>query len=374
MIVSLDDQLEWQESSKSHSPRTPTAPEILKSLRKNSPPPTPSRDSQSLQSSEALGELSTLSGFEALEKLRDVSALKSSKTIGDNLCFSDGSTLSLGAILPLQVRSVSRDDSVTDLLTEIVSPLTVGAAWLSVVAEHTYDSQLASLLRSRKGIAEIVLDDRRILNRYLSCNLSLSGLKASRLWTGVVDEDVRASGSVDLDSDSSDPISIRTKRRSQLSLLEERKAMLVDQQTRLRRLLARELQRLHSGKTASIPAQQTPAVASSVAPSTVAPVLQNGPNVSNAVANMLKKFKPRITAPVDGASAPAQIIPGTSAPIRLVSHPVQPDEVYLLREKLRCLHVEWYRVGSRLRSSVEAQGVLERKIKRLRYVNPIFVT
>lgn len=365
MIVSLDDQLEWQESLKSHSPRTPTAPEILQSLRKNSPPPTPSRDSQMLQTPKALGELSSLSGLEALEKLTVSENIKSASIIGDHLCFPDGSSMLLGTTVPLQIRTVSRDENASESSNEEVCQLTVGAAWLSVVAEFTYDSQLASLLRSRKGIPEIGLDDRRIINRYLTGNLSLNGLRASRLWIGESTEDLIASGQVDLDADSNDPITIRTKRRSQLTFLEERKAMLTDQQTRLRRLLARELQRLHSSKS-STGHSQVSAFQNTTSVPVVPQVGQSG-NVSSAVANMLKKFKPRSSTVLDGTSAPAQMVSGLFAAGVPETESVHVQELALLRDKLRCLHVEWYRVGARLRGSVETQAVLERKIKRLRY-------
>jgi hypothetical protein len=363
MIVSLDDQLEWQESSRSHSPRTPTAPEALKNLRRNSPTPTPSRGGVSLKSPRSIDELTATTSIEALEKLSNYASLKSSKIVGDYIDFRDGSFLPVNMLLPLQIRVVQRVDEGEPNPTESMSPLTVGGAWLSIIAENTYESQLASLLRSRKGIEEILLDDRQILNRYLKGNLSLNGLKASRLWTGHVSESQKEAGEAELSKESDDPISVLLRRRVQLSVIEERKAILTDQQNRLRRLLARELQRQHSSKAATVQSMAVPTTEGSSAG-----------NVSSAVSNLLKRFgtKPAVGRQVSELKDTKMTeVAETSSLSTAVIPP--SAEILGLQTKLRCLQVEWYRICHKLRSCDEAEKVLERKVKRIRYVTFAFL-
>ena len=359
MIVSLDDQLEWQENVRSHSPRTPTAPEVLQSLRLNSPPPNTSRGNHLLQSPKALSELYALTGVEALDKLTRDGNLRTAVVRADYLCFRDGTALALSLPVPLTVRTLDRkEDGDNSVRSESTLPLTLGSAWLSGVAEYIYESQMASLLRSRKNLSEIVMDDRRVLNRYLHGKLSLTGLMASGLWASPVDEITRMKGDAELSVECDDVLSNRIRRKTQSELLEERKATLHDQQNRLRRLLARELQRMHSAKAANV----------AVAAPTASPPSVGNPDVSSAVANLLKRFKPKAAAPGVAVSA---------TPVPEVGHapsgvPRNSADLAGLEAKLKSLHVEWYRVGHRLRNAVECQTVLERKIKRLRYVPRIF--
>lgn len=362
MIVSLDDQLEWQESSKSHSPRTPSAPEIMQTLRLQSPS-TPSKVNQALQSPQALADLSVVRGMEALAKLRDSENLHGTVIRAEFLCFPDGSTLPLGLLVPLQVRVIERkedgDESMSD---ELVLPLTVGSAWLSLVAEFTYDSQIASLLRARKGMQEIVMTDRIILNRFLRKKLSIPGLKASKLWINEISESERLDGEKEMSAESDDVLSLRLKKKSYLDSLDERRTMLLDQQTRLRRLMARELQRMHSAKPASTAAQVGPPAPPSVQSPT--PTVPGGNDVSNAVANMLKRFKPR-----GNETATTPLAEDAEAPnSRIRARTPDSAEMSVLEMRLKSLQVEWYRVGEHLRTAVETVGVVERKLKRLRYV------
>ena len=365
MIVSLDDQLEWQESSKSHSPRTPTAPEALQSLRMNSPSPAPSQGMKGMLSPQELDELSTMSGIEVLERMRDYDMLVSASVRGDYLCFRDGQAFPLQLLLPLQINPVkpSMDSDGKDQ-ESVLEPLTVGSAWLSVIAEHSYESQLASLLRSRKNLSELELDDRRILNRYMKGSLSLVGLKASKLWTGVVSTEEREAGLEELAMECDDSISIRLRKKLQLSVLQERRNILSDQQNRLRRLLARELQRQHASKVVT-PTQSVPQT-SSTAVLTNAVSDASNPTVSSAVSNMLKKF---------ASKAQSQGIPPTETRFSEDESKVDPQSMKIhsdindlsLHVKLRSLQIEWYRVGLRLRTATETEEVLTRKIKRLRY-------
>lgn len=360
MIVSLDDQLEWQESSKSHSPRTPTAPEALQNLRKNSPVPTPSKGSTFLKSPEMLQELSAASGIDALEKLGETMALKTAKVVGDSLLFKDGTALPLQMLLPLQIRAIERAEDGTVSKSETNSPLTVGAAWLSVIAESTYESQLASLLRSRKNLEEICLDDRHIINRYLNGNLSLKGLMASRLWTGRIADECRAAGEIDLAKDTDDALSLRLRKRNQANMLEERRAILNDQQNRLRRLLARELQRQHSAKPVPLASSATSA----------APILQGSEQASmgsNAVSSMLGKPSRAVSEPMVNEVKSVKITPTTDVEVGLSA--AEENEAIQIRAKLKCLQIEWYRLCSKIRTCDETEKVLERRVKRMRYEN-----
>ena len=357
MIVSLDDQLEWQESSKSHSPRTPTAPEALQNLRKNSPVPTPSKGSTFLKSPEMLQELSAASGIDALEKLGETMALKTAKVVGDSLLFKDGTALPLQMLLPLQIRAIERAEDGTVSKSETNSPLTVGAAWLSVIAESTYESQLASLLRSRKNLEEICLDDRHIINRYLNGNLSLKGLMASRLWTGRIADECRAAGEIDLAKDTDDALSLRLRKRNQANMLEERRAILNDQQNRLRRLLARELQRQHSAKPVPL--------ASSAAP--ILQASEQGSMGSNSVSSMLGKPSRTVSEPMLNEVKSVKINPTTDVEVCLSA--AEENEAIQIRAKLKCLQIEWYRLSLKIRTCDETEKVLERRVKRMRYAN-----
>jgi hypothetical protein len=361
MIVSLDDQLEWQESSKSHSPRTPSAPEALQSLRKNSPVPTPSRGSNALLSSSALDELTALNGLEALQKLSHFELVKTASIRGDYLAFSDGVTLPLQLILPLRVRTVERGDDgnpVTD--RETVESLTVGSAWLSVIAEFTYESQLASLLRARKNLSEIILEDRRVLNLYVKGSLTLDDLKVSRLWNDGGERVEGRVGPMGVAGDSDDPISLRIKRKTQLAQLDERKIILLDQQNRLRKLLARELQRQHSSSRA----QATPTI--SVQTSVPNEPISNNSTVSSAVSNMLKRFAPS-TSNMEDTKPKSVVASGGNQSVGTTADSMDEKAACGLYAKLRSLQIEWYRVGFRLRDVQETEAVLERKVKRLRY-------
>ena len=358
LVVSLDDQLEWQQSARSHSPRTPTPPEILRSLRKTSSPPTPSRWQESENCMDDVGDITAFGNLDTLIKLTGDGILRTAVVRGEFLCLRDGSSLPLAMLIPLQVRVVERREDSSDTALESIVPLSVGSAWLSVVAEHTYESQLASLLRSRKGISEIVMEDRRILNRFLLGKLSLTGLKASGLWGSVVDASEKDTGLVELGVDSDDILSTRLKRKSQLESLEERKVMLHDQQNRLRKLLARELQRMHSMKPA-------PAV---IHPPLPSPTPVNGPSVpvanhgevSSVVANMLKRFKPKNISTIEPPSPEPELV-------QCSERSADPGQLNILQAKFRAINIEWYRVSEKLRLTIEQQQVLERKIKRMRY-------
>ena len=348
LVISLNDQLEWQQGARSHSPRTPTAPEIMRSLRKSSPI-TPSRWNESLNTEQG----TAVAGFEALSKLVENQNVRLARIRGDYLCLVDGSSLPLRTLLPLQVRVTERTEDMMDSTSETLVHLTVGSAWLSVLAEHTYESQLASLLRSRKGFSDIVIDDRRVINRYLLGNLSMCGLKASSLWidTSEVDSLEREKGLAELATDSDDILSVRVKKRLQQQNLADRKTMLQDQQNRLRKLLAREFQRVHATTKPAAPQ--------------AAPSRSGAADVSHVVANMLKRFKSKNGTPIDTPpETVATIQPDRSIQCGNSASNLQLD---LLAGKLRALKVEWNRVGDKLKTTVEAQLVLERKIKRLRY-------
>jgi hypothetical protein len=360
MIVSLDDQLEWQESLKSHSPRTPTAPEALQSLRRNSPTPTPSRGTVGLKSPESLKELSVSSGLEALEKLKESIVTSTCKIHGDYLSFNDGTFLPLSMLLPLQVKPVERHEDGEVRRSDSFSPVTLGGAWLSMIAEHSYESQLASLLRSRKNIEELSLDDRQVLNRFLHGSISTKGLIASRLWAGETSGMQLEKGQAELSLDTDDVLSRRLRRRNNFIALEDRKSILTDQQNRLRRLLARELQRQHSVRTSGNASGQTPA---SVGPSLTSSVSSAVPVVP--VSNLLARESSSKGEVTDSSIEPVSGVTSVVQEARV--NPSRQPEIVSLQTKLRCLQIEWFRLCYRLKSLDETERVCERRLKRMRY-------
>jgi hypothetical protein len=354
MVISLSDELEWQESSRTHSPRTPTAPEALRALKRTTPPQTPPRRNVSPEMiTRNSPEPRQLSENAALEMLANPNNIRASVIRGDLLCFPDGTSLPVGLILPLHVCIVERsNESKQESVTISDEPvgLSVGSAWLSIMAERTYESQLASLLRARKGLVEICIQDRIQLNRFLRGDITLEDLKKTRLWVG----SDRVSSQVEEVIDGNDYLSSRLKQQNQLSSLEEKKTMLQDQQTRLRRLMARELQRLHSSR---------PTIPSATSQ-----------DVQGAVANLLKRFKPAPKSskelnPSEGSATPTPDVTmaGPAVGPKLPQH--QTREMLALRMRLKALKIEWCRVGDKLRIVREDETSLERRIKRLRYVD-----
>jgi hypothetical protein len=361
MIVSLDDQLEWQASSKTHSPRTPTAPEVLQSLRLKSPP-TPSSINKHLLTPRALEELKSLSGLDSLDKLCHGDNVRTATVRAEYLCFTDGTSIPLASTVPLQVKVVQRSEEGDVVSDDGFLPLTVGSAWLSAIAEHTYDSQVASLLRARKGIQEIAIEDRLVLNRFLHGKLTVNGLKASRLWPGSITPDERALGENELHADTDDLLTVKFRKSTQKATLEGRRALLLEQQNRLRKLMARELQRIHSSRSA-------PSAAAVSVPTAVAAAPQQAQSdVSHAVANMLKRFKNN----EKDSEKDLPVTETSSLPEEVKELTVQSEclaDITKLHAKLKAMQVEWYRVSELLRNSKEQQGVLERRVKRLRYVS-----
>jgi hypothetical protein len=348
MIISLDDELEWQESSRTHSPRTPSAPEALRNLKRGTPQ-TPPRTSIQPDFVEESRDTGSLAGITALKLLAKEGVVRSSTIRGDHLYLPDGTILPLSLTLPLRVRIVIRKEdggSSESSISEDRTPLSVGSAWLSMLAERTYESSLASLLRARRGLQEIYIEDRIVLNRYLRNDISLRALQSSKLWVGPLDE-VFEDGQFDGASEPADVLSEKLRLQNQKIALEEKKKLLRDQQLRLRRLLARELQRMHSSKPA-VPAATIIRTASA---DEVVPVDPNPP----AKRNMDLFSEPNLNSASQGTE---QTRPRVTC-VRDTS---------VLYQKLKELEIEWYRVGDQIRRSIEDEGAFQRRIKRLRYV------
>lgn len=367
MIVSLDDQLEWQESSRSHSPKTPSAPEVLESLRKNSPPPTPSRGNALLQSTLSLKELAHISGVEALIRFSAKNLLKSARMRGESLLFQNGDVVPISLKLPLKVRVLSRnqDDAGNKSPPKAQrEDVDIGSVWVSLIAEYTYETQLASLLRSRKGLVEIALDERRIINRYFCGDLGVKGLQTSGLLPISIDACPGESLNYEESLDGEDVISLRVRRVAQLETLEGKRAILQDQQNRLRKLLARELQRQHSNRTTTTSASTT-SIGGSIPSSNPT---QGSPNLVNVVSSMLKK---RNQIPTDTSKTTESEQSSVMSDEKMQNAITDPFryrfEDELVNSKLRAYRIELYRVTSRLAECIENQSAMERRIKRLRY-------
>jgi hypothetical protein len=209
MVVSLDDQLEWQETLRSHSPRTPSAPEVIRNLKKHSPPPTEGvrPDMEPDVSVDDFLPLMSRPGY-----------LASGRLFGDSIHFEDFTAIPASMALPVNVRFLDYDK---DDRVERSGNLTVGAAWLSVAGDYSYDSQLASIVRARKSIPEVHADDRKRINSFCEGNLSTEDFLAGK------------------EGDSG--LAGRLRKIGQMKNLQENKKISEDQLGRLRRLLAREL-------------------------------------------------------------------------------------------------------------------------------------
>lgn len=343
MIISLDEELEWQESSRTHSPRTPSAPQALRNLRRGTPPQTPPRSTINPGVMEDVRETGSLAGMTALILMSKENVIRNSTIRGDHLYLPDGTVLPLTLQLPLKVRLINRNDdgnnSDYSVSNEVVS-LTAGSAWLSILAERTYESSLASLLRARRTLQEIYIEDRIILNRFLKGRMSLKALKSSRIWSGPAEETDVDQGMDDESTDVKDVLSEKLRIHTHRTALEEKKRLLREQQLRLRRLLARELQRIHSTK---------PAVVTSRMVSADDLVVEENPPTKRVIESVsvapLPKESPKPT-------------------IRNVRNRVKP----ILQYKLKEFEIEWYRLGEMIRRAIEDEAALERRIKRLRYV------
>ena len=348
MIISLDDELEWQESSRTHSPRTPSAPEALRNLKRGSPPQTPPLPVANPETNSDLREAGSLAGLTALKLLSKKGVISSSTIRGDHLYLPDGTVLPLSLPLPLKVRVVSRRDDVSSsepATSDEPVPLFVGSAWLSILAERTYESSLASLLRARRNLQEVNIEDRILLNRFLKGVIPLSTLQNSRLWVGPIDEsDADFIGTSDK-QEIFDVLSEKLRIQNQRIALEEKKRLLKEQQLRLRRLLARELQRMHSAK----PAPSSTIVSRTMSTDDVVPEPPQ-PTVGK-----------RVIESIASSALPA-VTPKTQTKI------VRNRENSIIHQKLKELEIEWLRIGDRIRRAKEDEDALERRIKRLRYV------
>jgi hypothetical protein len=233
------------------------------------------------------------------------------------------------------------------------------------VAEYTYETQLASLLRSRKGFVEISLEDRRIINRYFSGDLSLNALQNSGVWNSLSGAISTSDSLNELSVDGGDIISSRLRRRAQLDSLEGRKIILQEQQNRLRRLLARELQRQHSAKVSTTAVPSTSTANSLSSPQTN----QASPQVTNVVSKALNSSKAKATSEafttVESEQASDISEGNISYPKTKVPAVTRDNEN--LRIKLKMVRIEMFRVCSRLCESIEDQSAIERRVKRLRY-------
>ena len=348
MIISLDDELEWQESSRTHSPRTPSAPEALRNLKRGSPPQTPPLPVISPDVGTESREGGSLAGVTALKLLSKEGVISGSTIRGDHLYLPDGTILPLALSLPLKVRVVTRKDesghSESSISDEPVH-LLAGSAWLSILAERTYESSLASLLRARRGLQEISIEDRIVLNRFLKGSIPLRTLQASRLWVGPVDDSEMDPGRIENTEDMSDVLSEKLRIQNQRISLEEKKRLLKEQQLRLRRLLARELQRIHSAK---------PAAVSTLISRTVS---TDDVVVQEPVSTTAKRVIESIAD-----NGPTIVTPTVQTRV------VRNRENSFIHQKLKELEIEWYRIGDRIRRAIEDEDALERRIKRLRYV------
>jgi hypothetical protein len=141
-----------------------------------------------------------------------------------------------------------------------------------------------------------------------------------------------------------DVLSEKLRVKNQRIALQEKKRLLKEQQMRLRRLLARELQRIHSAKPAAVPI----AVSRTV-----------------SIDDMLPE-----QASMSGKRALESTVSSTQHDVAqdVIPRIIRNRENSTMHQKLKELEIEWYRIGDNIRRMKEDEDALERRIKRLRYV------
>ena len=198
VVISLDDQLEWQATMRSHSPKTPTPPMILKQLRET-PPPSPKPadvDNDSLP-------VSHLTPIEVMQRFQ--SAVISGilpQLNSETLLFPDG----------IRINRTTPTGIVID-----DAPFDAGSLWLVVVAANTYESDIAAAARSRRGFIYAPEPQRKAIKDFLFARAPLSSL-------GGFGESSGSEMMTDSLPDDSETMLIR--KRSALSLLQSRKLAL----------------------------------------------------------------------------------------------------------------------------------------------------
>ena len=144
-VISLDDQLEWQASMRSHSPKTPTPPMILKQLRET-PPPSPKDEVSPL--------ITNIQPEELAHKFRAcISAGSLPRLSGDLLIFPDGINV---------LRTASTGVPGTE-----GRALDAGSLWLIAACPNTYSTDIASAVVQLRSLTIVEESVRKNVKAFL---------------------------------------------------------------------------------------------------------------------------------------------------------------------------------------------------------------
>ena len=304
VVISLDDQLEWQATMRSHSPKTPTPPMILKQLRET-PPPSPKPadiENDSLPVSH-LTPLEVMQRFQSSVISGILPQLNS-----ETLLFPDGVRINRTTPTGLLI-----DDTQFD----------AGSLWLVVVAANTYESDIAAAARSRRGFVYAPEQQRKAIKDYLFARSPLSSLG------GEFGESAGSEMMMDSLPDDSETILIR--KRSALSLLQSRKLALEEQIERI----SAKIEQTEKNKTKK--------------------------DVRSIVQGLIKRTAPE-PQPAPQEPSPMEI-PEAEEPVQTQDSEASAELTLLLAQELEAA-VEYSRLSEELRLLYEQKIVLERKSKR----------
>ena len=305
---------------RSHSPRTPTPPMILKQLRET-PPPSPH---------EVPTQLSDLSALDILIRFQScVLSGSLPRLSGEAVVFPDGVGISRSSSTGVQLGS------------EVVD---AGGLWLVAAALNTYESDIAAAARSRRGLMYIPEAQRRGIKEFLfgRVGVDVFGLQ----------------GSVESQSSSvikEDPETLLIAKKVALDEVANRKEALEE---RVKELSAKieKYERQEKKKAVS---------------GTVADLIKRGKQVAQTTqlaqqASVLQPTQPIQPQQLDIPESPEAM--DVSEEPNVVDPEMRAELALILAEELE-VSVEYLRIGQCIRELNERKFVIERKIKRFNLEN-----
>lgn len=414
LTVSLDQELEWQRMTSTHSPRTPTMASIMKALRE-SPPPSPRPEwtgEESVASGEPISkelvgvgckrdvskDIAEHPSLEFLFKLARACREGVGLRLVDQLIhFPDGSVCPLNTQLPIAVQTVDVDSSSVLGASSVnglslgspcqveIGPsgtarLDIGSLWLAVAAKHVYyESEIVRLIRARKHLLCIYPNDRAYILRFLNGNSSYEELTSSRLWVGQSNQSVIAP-KADLAEDKAE-----SERETRIGSLEKQltqsKSTLTALSVKLKADRSREVSStvaslLKKLKPSAAPGpgiqQQEPSVSSAVSGGVRADIVQASVYSDSAHHPQVKAAVPSV-APTEARMGDASPKARTGDSVSILEEDSDSlnepslsfaDETRLSRK--RALEVELYRLNQNKRTAHYRLQALERTTKWIR--------
>ncbi len=315
----MNQEFEWQATIRSHSPRTPTPPAVMKTLHETPPPLSEPREWVTVDHVVLTAEV-------ARERLREhISRGLLVSLRGDAIVFADGVSVSKGQeLFP-------------------GAGIDMGSTWLVLAARVTYDSsQLASLLISRKGLTFVSEPQRSAIIAYFSGSvteevLAVVGLlTSSHTESSISDKNYIVQGSL-----RAKRISLDTTRKA----IDQLKKRIAELENKLKRMKV---------KPPAQPATASASTASKLSKESVTEALQSV---------MKRKAKPVSTPVPPPALAVGESSPGGRDPEMRV---LLEAELRMMLDFQKQVIVEWQRVGSKCREFSERKAVLERRVTILK--------